>query len=295
MMQLSREERLLHIGKMTNVRDLGGYETQEGYYTKSHKYVRSTCPSGISDDLKEQFYQYGIRTVIDLRSDYELVHQPHSLKGYKDIEYYHINLLQNENMSVLPNDIKDYQDLSGFYIFMIEANKKQLKKEKAELENLISEMKDNTLFGDTSRHTSERYSSGELSSYDNHPGDIGTEVYMNDMQNSLTDHQQYRLDKVNDALNKIDNDEFGYCERCHNKIESERLDILPETKLCAHCAQETETYSRYDNTEHYDSNNINRDPHFYSEYVTDLTDLNKNGSSSNQNGPRDKDDLFYSN
>ena len=32
MMQLSREERLLHIGKMTNVRDLGGYETQEGYY-----------------------------------------------------------------------------------------------------------------------------------------------------------------------------------------------------------------------------------------------------------------------
>ena len=69
MMQLSREERLLHIGKMTNVRDLGGYETQEGYYTKSHKYVRSTCPSGISDDLKEQFYQYGIRTVIDLRSD----------------------------------------------------------------------------------------------------------------------------------------------------------------------------------------------------------------------------------
>ena len=68
---------------------------------------------------------------------------------------------------------------------------------------------------------------------------------------------------------------------------------MPETKLCAHCAQETETYSRYDNTEHYDSNNINRDPHFYSEYVTDLTDLNKNGSSANQNGPRDKDDLFY--
>ena len=173
--------------------------------------------------------------------------------------------------------------------------KKQLKKQKQELENLISEMEDNTLFGDTTHHTSERYSSGELSSYDNHPGDIGTEVYMNDMQNSLTDHQQYQLDKVNDALNKIDNDEFGYCERCHNKIESERLDILTETKLYAHCAQETETYSRYDNTEHYDSNNINRDPHFYSEYVTDLTDLNKNGSSANQNGPRDKDDLFYSN
>ena len=56
MMQLSREERLLHIGKMTNVRDLGGYETQEGYYTKSHKYVRSTCPSGISKKNKSRSF-----------------------------------------------------------------------------------------------------------------------------------------------------------------------------------------------------------------------------------------------
>ena len=173
--------------------------------------------------------------------------------------------------------------------------KKQLKKQKQELENLISEMEDNTLFGDTTHHTSERYSSGELSSYDNHPGDIGTEVYMNDMQNSRTDHQKYQLDKVNEALSKIDDNSFGYCERCHHKIEPERLDILPETQLCAHCAQQTETYSKYDNTEQYDANNINMDPHFYSEYVTDLTDSNKNGSSVNENGPRDKDDLFYSN
>ncbi|WP_455544538.1 TraR/DksA family transcriptional regulator [Intestinibacter sp.] len=174
--------------------------------------------------------------------------------------------------------------------------KKQLKKEKQELENLIDQMRDNTLFGATTHHTSEKYSSGELSSYDNHPGDIGTEVYMNDMQNSLTDHQRYQLDKVNDALQKIEDNSFGYCERCNNKIESERLDILPETKLCAHCAQETESYSKYD-TEHYDSNNINRDPHFYSEYITDLTDLNKNGLSDedDDDGPHDKDDLFYSN
>ena len=36
MMQLSREERMLQVESMTNVRDLGGYETQSGYYTKSH-------------------------------------------------------------------------------------------------------------------------------------------------------------------------------------------------------------------------------------------------------------------
>ena len=43
-------------------------------------------------------------------------------------------------------------------------------------------MRDNTVFGNITNHTSERYTSGELSSYDNHPADIGTEVYMQDMQ-----------------------------------------------------------------------------------------------------------------
>ena len=65
--------------------------------------------------------------------------------------------------------------------------------------------------------------------------------------------------------------------------------------ICAHCAQETETYSKYDNSEKYDTNNINRDPHFYSEYITDLTDLNKNGLSNQSDEPHNKDDLFYSN
>ena len=43
---------------MTNVRDLGGYETQTGFYTKSHKFIRSTNPSKLSDDEKEYLYYY---------------------------------------------------------------------------------------------------------------------------------------------------------------------------------------------------------------------------------------------
>ena len=115
--------------------------------------------------------------------------------------------------------------------------KSKLEKEKAELETLISKMQDNTLFGNTTAHTSEKYSSGELSSYDNHPGDIGTEVYMNDMQNSLTNHEKAHLEKINDAISKIENNTFGYCENCHKEIEPERLEIIPESNLCASCAK----------------------------------------------------------
>ncbi|MDD8048673.1 MAG: tyrosine-protein phosphatase [Thomasclavelia sp.] len=127
MMQLSREERLLKIDGMTNIRDLGGYETKEGFYTKSHKFVRSTNPSNISDESKAKLYDYGIRTVVDLRSEFEMENQPHGLNNYDDIEYYHINILEQTDMNVVPDNIKEYSDLSGFYIFAIEANKSRIK------------------------------------------------------------------------------------------------------------------------------------------------------------------------
>ena len=85
--------------------------------------------------------------------------------------------------------------------------RKKLEKERDKISKTIKEMEDNTLFGDTTKHTSEKYSTGELSSYDNHIGDIGTDVYMQDMDNSLIDHQKYVLNGINEALNKV-NDGF---------------------------------------------------------------------------------------
>ena len=127
MMQLSREERMLKVESMTNIRDLGGYETQAGYYTKSHKFVRSTNPGKLSDEEKEYLYEYGIRVQIDLRSNFELEQQPSTLKDYQDIKYYHINLMKVKDLNVLPKEIANYHDLAGFYIFMLEANKEQFK------------------------------------------------------------------------------------------------------------------------------------------------------------------------
>ena len=88
--------------------------------------------------------------------------------------------------------------------------KKELQKEKDNLTKLISNMQDNTLFGNTQNTTSERYSSGELSSYDNHLGDMGTEVFMQDMQNSLTNHEKGRLYQVDKALDRIEITTFVY-------------------------------------------------------------------------------------
>ena len=89
--------------------------------------------------------------------------------------------------------------------------RKKLEKERDKISKTIKEMEDNTLFGDTTKHTSEKYSTGELSSYDNHIGAIGTDVYMQDMDNSLIDHQKYVLNGINEALNKVNDGNYGIC------------------------------------------------------------------------------------
>ncbi|MFR5131466.1 MAG: hypothetical protein ACLTDP_01895 [Terrisporobacter sp.] len=59
------------------------------------------------------------------------------------------------------------------------------------------------------------------------------------------------------------------------KIEQDRLDLIPETTLCATCAKEIDT--SLDESESMDKNPLNSyNDMYYSEYIKDLTDLNKN-------------------
>ena len=76
------------------------------------------------------------------------------------------------------------------------------------------------------------------------------------------------VDKVNDG-------NYGICSNCHKKIEQDRLDLIPETTLCATCAKEIDTSP--DESESMDKNPLNSyNDMYYSEYIKDLTDLNKN-------------------
>ena len=154
--------------------------------------------------------------------------------------------------------------------------RKKLEEEKARVSKTIEGIEDNTLFGNTTKHTSEKYSTGELSSIDNHIADIATDVYMNDMDNSLIAHEKYVLDEINEALDKISDGSYGVCTNCHNKIEKGRLEIIPETTLCSSCAKEIVTMP--DENKDMDKNPLNSyNDMYYSEYIKDLTDLNKNG------------------
>ena len=125
MLQQSHEQRYLNLDSMKNTRDLGGYETKSGQYTKVKKYIRGSSSANLSLQDKKNIIEYGITHVLDLRSVFEIEHQP-SLLQHGHFEYCNIPLLQETTMSILP-DLSQYEGMSGYYIYLLEANKKQIK------------------------------------------------------------------------------------------------------------------------------------------------------------------------
>jgi YteA family regulatory protein len=73
---------------------------------------------------------------------------------------------------------------------------------------------------------------GELSMVDNHPGDIGSELFERGKDLALTDMLEHQLLQVEQALNRIDHGIYGQCLQCHEPIPYERLQALPQA---AHC------------------------------------------------------------
>ncbi len=47
---------------------------------------------------------------------------------------------------------------------------------------------------------------------------------------------EFKFQKLNIAMEKIDDSDFGDCRRCGNPIQEGRLMLLPENALCIHCA-----------------------------------------------------------
>jgi DnaK suppressor protein len=54
-------------------------------------------------------------------------------------------------------------------------------------------------------------------------------------QLAMAQDLKYRLDEIDVALSKIENGNYGVCEKCHKEIEKGILDVDPESRLCKNC------------------------------------------------------------
>jgi YteA family regulatory protein len=110
--------------------------------------------------------------------------------------------------------------------------KLKLEQQKKRIENVIKTMNENRTADQEPDYPT------ELSNYDNHPADMGTEVYMIGLNNALMVHQERLLEEIRNALVKIEKGTFGICEICGNDICYERLEAIPYTRLCLKCEEE---------------------------------------------------------
>jgi len=60
----------------------------------------------------------------------------------------------------------------------------------------------------------------------------------------IKDRERKLIRKINQALERIKNGEFGICESCGGNIGVKRLQARPVTTLCIDCKQEQEQQER---------------------------------------------------
>ncbi|WP_342514848.1 TraR/DksA C4-type zinc finger protein [Sporosarcina sp. FSL K6-1522] len=115
-------------------------------------------------------------------------------------------------------------------------NEKQqavLKKELVEMQEQLT-----TTVEETDSKQSAQEAAGELSMYDNHPGDMGTELFEREKDMALHVHADSELEKVENAIQAMENGLYGICEVCRKDIPFERLEAVPYTTLCIEHATE---------------------------------------------------------
>ncbi|HEX2024315.1 MAG TPA: TraR/DksA C4-type zinc finger protein [Acidimicrobiales bacterium] len=117
--------------------------------------------------------------------------------------------------------------------------KERLEEEQARLRGLRGQLVD-------AHHTgqSEQDSVGELSSFDQHQADLGTETFEREKDLSFLESIEAELADVEHALRRLDEGTYGICEACGRPIDEDRLEALPAARFCRDDQQQAEREAR---------------------------------------------------
>jgi RNA polymerase-binding transcription factor DksA len=74
--------------------------------------------------------------------------------------------------------------------------------------------------------------SAELSTVDQHPADVGSEVFEREKDLAIADNFGFQLDEIEAALKRLGTDAVGRCETCGKVIQDARLEAIPWTRFC---------------------------------------------------------------
>ncbi len=124
-------------------------------------------------------------------------------------------------------------------------NKKFSKQELEKFEKILTDLKKKISLEikhltEDSIFKSQKDISGDISSYTYHMADMATDSFDREFSYALANNEQELMYLINEALSRIDSEEYGICELCENNIKRSRLNAIPYAKYCLKCQAEEE-------------------------------------------------------
>jgi RNA polymerase-binding protein DksA len=116
----------------------------------------------------------------------------------------------------------------------IQAFRKQLLEMRARLRGEVNELANTVLA------KGGPLGGAELSVAPNHPAELGAENYEQQFAVSLIEAQSGMLEKIETALQRIEEGTYGICEECGCQIPRLRLKAVPYATMCVKCAEQYE-------------------------------------------------------
>ena len=96
----------------------------------------------------------------------------------------------------------------------------------------------------TAESDAQKESLSELSVVDQHPGDIGTETFEMEKNQSIIESLHAQLRDIDEALARVDDGSYGSCAQCHQPIPDARLEAVPAARFCVEHQAEAEGAAR---------------------------------------------------
>lgn len=74
--------------------------------------------------------------------------------------------------------------------------------------------------------------------------DVAADVIDRQLLTSIGTQDAIRLQQIENALDRINQDKYGRCIKCGKEIPAERLEVLPYALMCIQCASAEERKNR---------------------------------------------------
>jgi len=93
----------------------------------------------------------------------------------------------------------------------------------AERENLLNKLKENDLSIDDSETPD--------------PVDLAVRNYSKNVMLAVSENDSRQIILINEALERIEDEEYGTCQNCEKEINPKRLDAIPWARYCLNCQE----------------------------------------------------------